>query len=232
LHQLPVAVPCHLGELALSLRLFEGSAQLCQGPLSLSDLVLDLRCSYLHEQIAGLHPAADVDVALGDVAAGAGIDVCLLEGFGSPGPARDAKRLRGAHRRSAHRRHEVAPGICGRHHLGVHRVMLPEAVAEGADEKGDYQKGQEGAAGPTTIARASARTDDRPGVHAPGRRCPGAVRARSYRVLCKDALRGFAVIALAQQGEKVWYYEKGGRVANRSPPITARARAAFCSSPG
>ena len=45
----------------------------------LSDLVLDLRRTDLSKQLPRLHVIADVDVPLHHIAAGARIDVCLLE---------------------------------------------------------------------------------------------------------------------------------------------------------
>ena len=59
----------------------------------------------------------------------------------------------------------------------------------------------------------------------------GHARSRSYRVLCEHAPCGLAVVALAQQGEKIGTTNSVVGVANSSPPITARASAAFCSSP-
>ena len=231
--ELAVAVPGHLGEVAVGLRLLEVGAQLRQCAFRLRDLVLDLRRGDLDEKIASLHPATDVDIALGDVAAGACIDIGLLEGFRGAGPARDAELIAGAHRRGAHRRHEVAPRLCGRHHLGVQREVLPEAIAEGTGEKRDDQEGQDGAASVAFRLRGHLHglVIDRVFVHR-----DAVVRERGELVHTGSSANApcagcrHCPCAAARKGRVPTKRVVG--VANSSPPITARASAAFCSSPG
>ena len=81
-----VAVPGDLGEIAIGFGLLQRGLHLRERPLRLRDLMLELGGGDLHQQLPGLDVAADVDVALGDVAARPGVDIGLLEGFGGAGP--------------------------------------------------------------------------------------------------------------------------------------------------
>jgi hypothetical protein len=47
--------------------------------LGLLNLMLDLRCGDMRKQLAGLHVVTDINVALVDIAAGAGEDIGLSE---------------------------------------------------------------------------------------------------------------------------------------------------------
>ena len=69
LQQRIVAVPVDLGEVALGLGLLQRRFQLCERAFGLRDLMIELGRRDLYQQISGFDLAADIDVALGDVAA-------------------------------------------------------------------------------------------------------------------------------------------------------------------
>jgi hypothetical protein len=129
-----------LGKIAIGLRLQERRAQLRERAFGLRDLMLDLGRGDLDEQIACLDTAADVDIALGNVAAGARIDVGLLEGFRRAGPGHGSDGVAGADHGRAHHRHKTATGFRAGHHFRVQLKMLPEAVT---DRAGKQQKHDE-----------------------------------------------------------------------------------------
>ena len=129
LDQLAVAVPGNLSEIPVGLCLLQRGLHLRESSLGLRNLMLDFRGRYLDQQIPGLDLAADVDGTLGDITARAGIDVSLLECFGSAGPAHRHRTAARPHRRGPHARDEVAALLGGRHHLRVQPVVLPETDA-------------------------------------------------------------------------------------------------------
>ena len=63
------------------------------------------------------------------------------------------------------------------------------------------------------------------------RRCAGVLSRSSYFPL-KDAVRSLSIVAPTHHGEQVRDDQKGGRRGDCTPPMTARASTAFCSSPG
>ena len=83
------AVFCDVGELGVGLGLGEAGLGLEQRRLVLAELglrlgelLIEVGRGDAHQQVALVHPAADIDAALGDVAGGAGKDVGGVEGDG------------------------------------------------------------------------------------------------------------------------------------------------------
>ncbi len=148
-----VAVPGHLRELEVGLRLLQRRLELIERRLVLRNLVIELRHRQLRQQFSCLDAIADVDVALGDVAGRAGIDVRLRE---CGRRARQGDRHDGRarlDRRDAHAGHEITLLLGGRHDLLLLRIVSPRAQHEAAGERQES---------------AQARTDARPIGAAPG----------------------------------------------------------------
>lgn len=65
----------HLGQLTVGLRLGQGPSKLSQGRVGLRNLVIELWRDDLGQQLALLDVVSNVDLALGDIAAGAREDI-------------------------------------------------------------------------------------------------------------------------------------------------------------
>src|SRR5229473_2681117 len=166
-----------------------------------SDLVIELGRHDRGQELACFHPVADIDVALIDVAAGTGEDVGGGEGRRRAGQADDPIGLAGPHRADTDGRHEVAPLLGGCHDLAILRKMAPRAGRDGRHERQQNADTQHS-------------------------RCPAHVTASS-KTPC-DGLPSLPDRSLANsQGTT----SSVVGVANIRPPMTARASAAFCSSP-
>jgi len=134
LNQFLVAVPRHLRQIAVGHCLLQARSQLGERALRLRDLMFDLRCRDLHQQVSGFDPVADIDGALGDIAAGPGIEIGLREGLRRSRPGGRPELFARMNRIRPDRRNEIAPLVGGRDHFGMHAVVLPETEAQRANE--------------------------------------------------------------------------------------------------
>ena len=107
-HQNRVAPPSDPGQFTGRLGLAMGGFGLRQIGLGLGDLVVELRGGDRRQQVARLHLRADIDIALGDISAGAGIDVGGFEGVGGGRQGHAHRAGARPHRFDADGRDEIA----------------------------------------------------------------------------------------------------------------------------
>ena len=147
-----VAAPGRLRERRIGFRLLHCGLQLRERGLVLRNLVVELGHCELCEQFALLDVIPDIDVALGNVAGGTGVDV------GGTESCRGARQRDGndgwtcLDRRDKHGRREVARLIgC------LKRLPLLRVVTRGAERDAGGQQ-QEGAEGKDASAPAAPRS--------------------------------------------------------------------------
>src|ERR1700743_3258333 len=111
--------------------------------------------------------------------------------------------------------------------------MLPEAVAERAGQQQQHGEAQDHAAA-RPFRRRRRRGQDAVRVPRVARECP-LMRGRDVLVHCgssaKTPCAGLPSLRLRSTANRYGTTNSVVGVANRSPPITARASEAFCSSP-
>ena len=108
----------------LALRLLQRCLELRQGGFGLGDLMVELGRGDLGQQLALLDRVADIDVAPGDVAGRARVDVGGRKRAGRAGQRHRPSARAGAHRRDANARNEIAVLFRSRHDLRVQREVL------------------------------------------------------------------------------------------------------------
>jgi hypothetical protein len=92
--------------------LLQRRPELTEGGLGLCDLVIQFGGHDLGQQLSSLHPVTDVDFALGDVAAGAGKDICGRERRRRGGQTDGLDAVARLHRRDTYLRDKVAALLC------------------------------------------------------------------------------------------------------------------------
>jgi hypothetical protein len=109
----------------------------------LRDLVLDLGSGDFGQELPGLDVIADIDIALGDIAAGARIDVGLHKAERRCGQChvQPSEPLR--HLLDMHARDEVRLPLGGGRDLAMLLVMPPHAECESADEQHENTKAEQ-----------------------------------------------------------------------------------------
>ena len=152
--QRPVAVPSHLCEPQIGLRLLQRRRVLRQRRLGLRNLMLDLRRRDLHQDVALLDAAADIDVSLGNVSAGAGEDVSQGERLGRARPNDRHSRRARTHGSRQNCRHEVARLFRGRYDFGMKLIMAPGAIPHRAEQNKQRAEPQQAT---SAAARAAGR---------------------------------------------------------------------------
>ena len=95
--------------------------------LRLRDLMIELGGRDLHQQLPGLDMAADIDVAPGDVAARARVDIGLRECFGRGRPAHCHRTGARADRCRPHAWNVLFAALRRRRDLSMQAVVLPES---------------------------------------------------------------------------------------------------------
>src|SRR5215472_13395889 len=98
----------------------------------------------LYQQISGFDLAADIDVALGDVAARTRVNVGLRESFRGARPRNRHDGVAGPHRRRADA-WDLAGLLHRRHPLRTQAVVAPETEAEGPGEEKQHGDAKEAA---------------------------------------------------------------------------------------
>jgi len=130
LHQRTVAIPGHLGEFAVCLRLLQGCLELAERRLGLRNLVIEFRCHDFGQQLAGLHPVADVDFALVDITAGARKDIGDRERRCGRRQIDDFDAGAGSYRRNTDLGDKVPALPRRRNHLAVLLVVAPRSGSQ------------------------------------------------------------------------------------------------------
>jgi len=123
--QRAVTIPGHFCKFAVGLRLLQRRLQLTQRGLGLRDLVVEFGSDDLRQQLSRLHLVADVDFALGDIAAGAGEDICSRERRRGGGQTDDLDAVAGLYRCHADLRDEIVALLRGGDHLSVLLIVAP-----------------------------------------------------------------------------------------------------------
>ena len=144
--QRAVAVPGHLCEILVRVRLLQGCLVLDQRSLGLGDLVVELRDADLRQQLSCLHPIADVGAALVDVAAGAGIDIRRGKRQGGGRQCDDHGGVAGPHRGHPDARHERATLLGSRGDILMLPIVAPGAESQRADEHEEHPEPKQPAA--------------------------------------------------------------------------------------
>jgi hypothetical protein len=155
-----VASPGNLGQRTVGVVLALRRFGLLQSVLILSNLVIDFRCSDLREQLPSLDVVADIDIAFQHIAAGAPINVCLLEAERRRGQChvQVAKPLRDLLDVDARDKIGLLFGSVA--DLPVLRIMPPHPKSErtrNKDEDAEPEQPASGTASPPALARRVGR---------------------------------------------------------------------------
>jgi hypothetical protein len=105
--------------------------------------------------------------------------------------------------------------LCGGRDLEVQRVMLPNADRQTAEEQQQRAEAEQS----STETTAAIVLAGRP-LSIPARRRifeHAMIAVGHLELLRKDALRGFAVVALAQHGKEIGHDEQGRRRREQEP---------------
>src|ERR1700720_20812 len=117
--------------------------------------MVELRGSDRRQEVACLHAGADIDIALRDVPAGAGIDVGGFEGIGGRRQGHAHRAGACPHRFDADGGHEIAMLLRGGRDLEMPRVMPPNAERQTAEEqqqRADPEKSSTGTTAAVVLA--------------------------------------------------------------------------------
>ena len=180
--------------------------------------MIEFRRGDLSQKLAILDAVADVDVALVDIAAGAGEDVGLGESRGGARQGDEHGLVARLDRGDMEARHEIGLPLRGGRNLAVLRLVAPGAEGE---------RRQRGPAARRARAiwrpKCAACAEDR---RAPAFRgtallpayasCP-TTRSRSLDALLEYAMVRLAVIALPQHCEEIGHDEQSGRSSEQQP---------------
>ena len=129
-HQNRVAAPSDPGQFAVRLGLPARRLGLSQAGLGLGDLVVELWRGDRRQQVARLYMGADIDIALRDVPAGAGVDVGGFEGVGGSRQGHAHRAGACPHRFDADARDERLVLLRDAGDFKLPRVMPPDTKRE------------------------------------------------------------------------------------------------------
>src|SRR5262249_23556211 len=198
-----IAVPGHLCQIQVGLRLLLRRLELRQRGFCLGDLVIELRRGDLDQKLPLFYPITDVHVALLNVPPGAREDAGGGEGRAGRREPRDRDRVARLDRRHAHTGNEI-PALLG----NSDGIALPLIMALHPVLAVDLDP-PSGRFAPAIVGRNFVHSS--PLSNTPWAFLP-SLRLRSV------ANRHGTISSVVG-------------VANSRPPMTARASAAFCSSP-
>src|SRR5262249_29477283 len=233
-----VASPGDMVQRLLGLILIPRLVSLLQTILILRDLVLDLGCGDLGEGLPRRDVIADIDVALGYITAGAGVNVCLLEAKGGAWQAHLHSAVTLRDLLDADARDKIGLLFGGVHDLTVLRIMPPHPKSErtrNEEEDAEPEQPASGTASPPGLALRFGRIAIGCWKQRPRRR--SLQRRRHIRVVhsAPSAITWWAAarsFPLRARANKCGRRRGAAGAAKKRPPMTARASAAFCSSPG
>src|SRR5262245_50606843 len=193
--------------------------------------MIELGSDDLRQQLPLLDAIPDIDLALLDVAAGAGEDVGDRERGGRGRQADHHVVGARAHRRQPKARHEVALLLGCRQGGVVLRDIAPPPERDAADEDEQDSEAEQPPAPSAPLVRVMQRCH----LH----RAPdavGGIAVEGFQVVHPTASLNtpcavLPSLRLRSTANRYGTTSSVVGVANSRPPITARASAAFCSSP-
>jgi hypothetical protein len=130
LHQARSAAVGDSGELHIRLRLRQCRLHLGKLRARLGQLLIELRGRDHGQHVAGMHAAADIDIAPSDVAGRAGKESGAVEGLNRPRQIDLQRSIIGRHNRDAHHRHGRPRRIESRNGCSGAVGMLPGTFAD------------------------------------------------------------------------------------------------------
>ena len=173
--------------------------------------MIELGRGDLREKLALLDVVADIDVALVDIAAGTGEDVCRGKGRGGGRQGDGHGAVARLDRANADLGHEIGPLLrCCQRPRGV-------APRNARRRKRGLRRGRGAHRGQATLPPDGAACADGPPAKSARETAPRPAsascptkRSRSLDALLEYAMRGFAVVAPSQHGEEIGHDEQGG----------------------
>src|SRR5580704_1579334 len=198
--------------------------------------MLDFGRRNLHQDVALLDAAADVDVSCGNVSARASEDVGQIEGQGRAGPKDGRRRRARAHRGGQNCRNEVARLFGRRYDFGMKLIVTPTAITHRAEQNEQRAKPQQATSGAARgpVLNFALRLANRLGFAGSEKldRSSVVLNVHHSNPSANTPCATLPSAPLRSVANKYGTSSSVVGVANRRPPTTARAKAAFCSPPG